>query len=69
MVGVMDNSHSMLAGFGILAVVLIVFAILLVYEHIIVKPTDISRVNLAFATMNGMASVIFACFVIADLCL
>jgi 4-hydroxybenzoate polyprenyltransferase len=44
-----------------------IFACLLVYEHIIVKPTDISRVNLAFATMNGMASVIFACFVIADL--
>lgn len=44
-----------------------IFACLLCYEHIIVKPTDISRVNLAFATMNGMASVIFACFVIADL--
>ena len=44
-----------------------IFAILLVYEHVLVKPTDISRVNLAFATMNGMASVIFACFVIADL--
>ena len=43
------------------------FSCLLVYEHLIVKPTDISRVNLAFATMNGMASVIFACFVIADL--
>lgn len=44
-----------------------IFAFLLCYEHIIVKPTDITRVNLAFATMNGMASVIFACFVIADL--
>jgi 4-hydroxybenzoate polyprenyltransferase len=44
-----------------------IFSILLCYEHILVKPTDISRVNLAFATMNGMASVIFACFVIADL--
>jgi 4-hydroxybenzoate polyprenyltransferase len=44
-----------------------IFAILLCYEHMIVKPTDISRVNLAFATMNGMASVVFACFVIADL--
>jgi 4-hydroxybenzoate polyprenyltransferase len=44
-----------------------IFAILLVYEHLLVKPTDISRVNLAFATMNGMASVIFASFVIADL--
>ncbi len=44
-----------------------IFTLLLCYEHIIVKPTDISRVNLAFATMNGMASVIFACFVIGDL--
>ena len=44
-----------------------IFTILLGYEHFIVKPNDISRVNLAFATMNGMASVIFACFVIGDL--
>jgi 4-hydroxybenzoate polyprenyltransferase len=44
-----------------------VFTLLLFYEHLIVKPTDISRVNIAFATMNGMASVIFACFVIGDL--
>ncbi len=44
-----------------------IFTILLCYEHFIVKPTDISRVNLAFATMNGMASVIFACFFILDL--
>lgn len=44
-----------------------VFTLLLFYEHLIVKPTDITRVNLAFATMNGMASVIFACFVIGDL--
>jgi 4-hydroxybenzoate polyprenyltransferase len=44
-----------------------IFSLLLVYEHFLVKPADISRVNLAFATMNGMASVIFACFVIADI--
>ena len=44
-----------------------IFAMLLLYEHIIIKPTDISRVNLAFATLNGMASLIFAGFVIADL--
>jgi 4-hydroxybenzoate polyprenyltransferase len=44
-----------------------IFSILLCYEHIIIKPTDISRVNLAFATMNGMASVIFSAFVIADI--
>ena len=44
-----------------------VFTALLCYEHIIVRPDDISRVDLAFATMNGMASVLFACFVIGDL--
>jgi 4-hydroxybenzoate polyprenyltransferase len=44
-----------------------IFAVLLCYEHIIVKPSDISRINLAFVTVNGMASVLFACFVIADL--
>lgn len=45
----------------------VIFTGLLCYEHIIVRPDDISRVNLAFATMNGMASVIFAAFTIADL--
>jgi 4-hydroxybenzoate polyprenyltransferase len=43
------------------------FALALIYEHLIVKPNDISRVNIAFTAMNGMASVVFACFVIADL--
>jgi len=46
----------------------LIFTVVLTYEHTIVKPDDITRVNLAFATLNGMASVIFACFVIADLC-
>lgn len=45
----------------------VMFSCLLMYEHILVKPGNISRVNLAFATMNGMASVIYACFVIGDL--
>ncbi len=44
-----------------------VFTLILLYEHLIVKPHDLSKVNMAFATMNGMASVIFAAFVIADL--
>lgn len=43
------------------------FTILLVYQHIIVKVDDLSRVNLAFGTTNGIASVIFATFVIIDL--
>jgi len=44
-----------------------IFAALLIYEHLIVRPGDISRVNTAFGTLNGVASVIYACFVIADL--
>ncbi len=44
-----------------------IFAGMLVYQHSIVKPNDLSRVNLAFMTANGIASVVFAIFVIADL--
>jgi 4-hydroxybenzoate polyprenyltransferase len=40
---------------------------MLVYQHSVVKPNDLSRVNLAFMTANGVASVVFATFVIADL--
>lgn len=44
-----------------------VFAGMLFYQHTIVKPTDLRRVNLAFMTANGIASVVFAVFVIGDL--
>ena len=44
-----------------------VFAGMLMYQHSIVKPTDLRRVNLAFMTANGIASVLFAVFVIADI--
>jgi 4-hydroxybenzoate polyprenyltransferase len=44
-----------------------VFAGMLIYQHSIVKPTDLRRVNIAFMTANGIASVVFAVFVIADL--
>lgn len=44
-----------------------VFAGMLIYQHSIVKPNDLSRVNIAFMTANGIASVVFAIFVIADL--
>jgi 4-hydroxybenzoate polyprenyltransferase len=44
-----------------------VFCGLLIYQHSIVKPSDLSRVNLAFGTTNGIASVVFACFTIADI--
>lgn len=44
-----------------------VFAGMLVYQHSVVRPNDLSRVNLAFMTANGIASVVFAVFVITDL--
>ncbi|MGQ0738510.1 MAG: UbiA-like polyprenyltransferase [Bacteroidota bacterium] len=44
-----------------------VFIGMLLYQHSIVKPTDLKKVNLAFMTANGIASVVFAIFVIADL--
>jgi 4-hydroxybenzoate polyprenyltransferase len=43
------------------------FTGMLVYQHSIVKPGDLSRVNLAFMTANGIASVVFSLFVIADI--
>ena len=44
-----------------------VFCGMLIYQHAIVKPTDLSRVNIAFMTANGIASVVFAVFVLLDL--
>jgi 4-hydroxybenzoate polyprenyltransferase len=44
-----------------------IFVLMLGYQHSIVKPNDLGRVNLAFMTANGIASVVFAIFVIADL--
>lgn len=44
-----------------------IFIGMLVYQHSIIKPNDLKRVNLAFMTANGIASVVFAIFVIADL--
>jgi 4-hydroxybenzoate polyprenyltransferase len=44
-----------------------IFVGMLIYQHAIVKPTDLRRVNIAFMTANGIASVVFAVFVIADI--
>jgi len=44
-----------------------VFTSLLVYQHRLVKHDDLSRVTLAFGTTNGIASILFAAFVILDL--
>jgi 4-hydroxybenzoate polyprenyltransferase len=39
---------------------------LLAYEHSLVRPGDLRRLDTAFFTMNGVISVLFAVFVIAD---
>ncbi|MGC9344632.1 MAG: UbiA-like polyprenyltransferase [Bacteroidales bacterium] len=44
-----------------------IFAGLLAYQHMIVKPDDLSKLNLAFFTTNGIASLIFAAFNIAEI--
>ncbi|HEX3748601.1 MAG TPA: UbiA-like polyprenyltransferase [Bryobacteraceae bacterium] len=49
-----------LAGVGAIAA-------LLIYEHSLVKPNDLSRVNAAFFTMNGYVSVLFFLFWAADI--
>jgi len=46
-----------------------IVALLLAYEHAIVSPTDLSRMNAAFFTMNGVISIVFFAFVAIDVIL
>jgi 4-hydroxybenzoate polyprenyltransferase len=41
--------------------------LLLAYEHSLVSPRDLRRLNAAFFTMNGVIATVFLCFVAADL--
>lgn len=45
----------------------VIFSALLIYQHTLIKHNDLSKINLAFFTTNGIASVIFGIFVILDL--
>jgi 4-hydroxybenzoate polyprenyltransferase len=57
-------------GLGKLAIVGVgVVAALLAYEHSLVSPDDLSKLNAAFFTMNGVISVLFLVFVAGDLLL
>jgi 4-hydroxybenzoate polyprenyltransferase len=42
-------------------------ALLLAYEHSLVSPSDLRRLNAAFFTMNGVIAMVFLAFVAADL--
>ena len=57
-------------GLGKLAIAgVVVVGALLAYEHSLVHPNDLSKLNAAFFTMNGVISVVFFGFVAADLLL
>ena len=43
--------------------------LLLLYEHTIVSPRDLRRMNAAFFTMNGVIAVVFFGFFAADVVL
>jgi len=45
----------------------VIFILLLAYQHTLVKPNDLSRINLAFFTTNGIASLILGSMIIFDL--
>jgi 4-hydroxybenzoate polyprenyltransferase len=59
-----------LFGLGTIAIVGVgVVATLLVYEHSIISPRDMRRMNAAFFTLNGIISMLFFGFVAADVLL
>jgi 4-hydroxybenzoate polyprenyltransferase len=60
LVPALDLGALALAGVGAIVA-------LLIYEHSLVKPNDLSRVNAAFFTMNGYVSVLFFLFWAADI--
>ena len=45
----------------------IIFTLLLIYQHSIIRYDDLSKITRAFGTTNGIASILFAIFVILDL--
>jgi len=45
---------------------IVFFCVMLTYQHLLVKPNDLSRVNFAFMTTNGIASVVFASLFLLD---
>jgi len=55
-------------GLGRLAVAgVVVVALLLAHEHSLVSPRDLSKLNAAFFTMNGVIAVVFLFFIAGDL--
>ncbi|MBK7855783.1 MAG: UbiA family prenyltransferase [Bacteroidetes bacterium] len=51
-------NHKSFGNWGYIG--LLLFSMLLIYQHFLVKEDDLSKVNIAFFTTNGIASVVFA---------
>jgi 4-hydroxybenzoate polyprenyltransferase len=45
----------------------VIFSIMLVYQHLIIKPNDLRKINAAFFVTNGIASIVFGIFFIIEL--
>ncbi len=60
-ISVLAGGGGLWAAFGIVGV-----GMLFAYEHSLVKENDLSKLNMAFFTMNGMIAVVFAIFIVLD---
>ena len=54
---------------GVAKIGIVLVGILLFYEHLIVSPKDLRRMNAAFFTLNGIISVVFFLFIATDVLL
>jgi len=45
----------------------LIFSVLLFYQHLIVSPGDLSRINRAFFTVNGFSGLVFLLFFMLDI--
>lgn len=71
-IGMLITLYWLITSFGlgrIARVGIVVVALLLLYEHLIVSPKDIRRMNAAFFTLNGIISVVFFVFIATDVLL
>lgn len=61
---------GVLGGFSVLYWIgIIIFCSMLIYQQSLVKPADLSKVNIAFMTSNGIASIVFGICVCLDIVL
>jgi len=66
--GALIIGAGFLGGFGtIYWIGTTIFIALLIYQHTLVKADDLSKINRAFFSTNGIASLVFASFVVAEI--